>query len=306
MKHTLHRLAPVLVLALAGAALWVMQRELQAYNFHAIIQSLGDISRGRLILALMLTMASYVLLTGYDVLALRYIRRPLPYGKIALASFLGYVFSYNVGLSILGGSAIRYRLYSAWGLSAIEIAKVVACCTVAFWLGVFTLGGLALLLEPPAILSSLNLPVAPARLLGVVLLMLVGVYLWWGTVRTSPLRLRRWELLLPSVPLSLAQIALSAVDWALAGAVCYLLLPASQPLPYAEFLGIFLLAQVLGVISHVPGGIGVFETIILLLLSPTLPAPSVVGALIAYRGLYYLFPLMVATALLAAYELTRR
>jgi phosphatidylglycerol lysyltransferase len=293
------------MLMLAAAALWVLQHELQAYDYRDITRSIREISHGRLLLAIALTIVSYAVLTGYDALALRYIQRPLSYGRTALASFLGYVFSYNVGLSILGGSAVRYRLYSAWGLSAIEIAKVVACCTAAFWLGVFTIGGVALLLEPPAILSSLHLPLAPARLLGVVLLLLVGGYLWWGAVRTAPLKFRGWELSLPPAPLSLAQIALAAVDWALAAGVCYVLLPAAQPMPYMQFLGLFLLAQVISVISHVPGGIGVFETVILLFLAHSLPVSWVVGALVAYRGIYYLFPLVVATALLAAYEAGR-
>jgi uncharacterized membrane protein YbhN (UPF0104 family) len=302
----MHRLGPILLLGLVAAALWFLQRELRTYHYQDIVRSLRDISQARLTLAIVFTVVSYIVLTGYDVLALHYIRHPLPYGRVALASFLGYVFSYNVGLSILGGSAVRYRLYSAWGLSTIEIAKVVACCTVAFWLGVFALGGVALLLEPPGTFSSLNLPLAPPRFLGVVLLLVVGAYLWWCAVHTAPLKFWGRTLSLPSAPLSLAQIVLGAVDWALAAAVCYVLLPASLPMPYVEFLGLFLVAQVVGVISHVPGGLGVFETIILLLLSPTLPGAAVVGALVAYRGIYYLLPLVAATVLLAAYEATHR
>jgi phosphatidylglycerol lysyltransferase len=305
-QKLLYSVGPVIVLLLLAVALWVLHHELKEYHYQDIARSLREIPGPRLLLALSLTVLSYMVLTGYDVLALRYIRRPLPFGKIALASFIGHVFSYNIGLSILGGSAVRYRLYSAWGLSAVEITKVVAFCTLAFWLGVLMIGGAALLLEPPAVLSSLPFPFASARGLGGLLLILVGGYLIWSAVQKTPLKIREWEFALPSAPQSLSQIGLSILDWALVGAVCYVLLPTSPHLPYPKFLGIYLVAQVLGLISHVPGGIGVFESMILLLLSPTLPVSSVVGPLIAYRALYYLLPMGLATALLAAHEVLRK
>jgi uncharacterized membrane protein YbhN (UPF0104 family) len=107
------------------------------------------------------------------------------------------------------------------------------------------------------------------------------------------------------MPLSLSQIGLSTLDWCLVGSVCYVLLPASSALSYPAFLGIFVLAQVIGLISHVPGGIGIFDTVMLLLLSPALPVSAVAAPLLAYRGIYYVLPLMVAAVLFAAHELTR-
>jgi phosphatidylglycerol lysyltransferase len=305
-KKLLYSVGPMIVLLLFAVAFWVLHHELKEYHYQDIAKSLREIPGPRLLLAFSLTVLSYLVLTGYDMLALRYIQHPLAFGKIALASFIGHVFSYNVGLSILGGSAVRYRLYSAWGLSAVEITKIVAFCTLSFWLGVLTIGGAALLLEPPMILSSLSFPFASSRTLGVFLLMLVGGYLIWSAVRKTPLRIREWQLPFPSTSQSLCQIGLSTLDWALVGAVCYLLLPPSPSLLYPQFLGIYLLAQVIALISHVPGGIGVFETVILLFLSPTLPVSSVVGSLIAYRALYYLLPMGMATVLLAAHEVIHK
>jgi phosphatidylglycerol lysyltransferase len=305
-KKFLYSVGPVIVLLLLAVAFWVLHHQLKEYHYQDIVRSLRAIPGPRLLLAFLLTILSYVVLTGYDVLALRYVQRPLPFGKIALASFIGHVFSYNIGLSVLGSSAVRYRLYSAWGLSAVEITKVVAFCTLAFWLGVLIIGGAALLLEPPVVLSSLPFPFASARGLGVLLLILVGGYLLWSAVQRTPLKIRDWEFALPSARQSFCQICLSTLDWVLVGAVCYVLLPPSPNLPYPEFLGIYLLAQVIALISHVPGGIGVFETVILLFLSPTLPVSSVVGSLIAYRALYYLLPMGVATVLLAAHEVLHR
>ena len=298
-------LGPVLVLLLLAVSCWVLQHQLQAFHYHDIVRTLEVIPGWRLGLAAVLTTLSYLLLTGYDALALYYLRHPLRYGKVALASFIGYVFSYNIGLSILGGSAVRFRLYSSWGLSTAEIAKVVAFCSLTFWLGVLTVTGVALLMESPRLLTALPLPFTCARFLGVILLGLVVWYLTWGAIKKTPLRLLRWEFPLPPPQVSLGQIGLSTLDWCLAGGVCYALLPPSLSLSYPAFLGVFALAQVAGLISHVPGGIGIFETVILLFLSPRIPAASVLGSLVAYRGIYYLLPLAIASALLAAHEVIR-
>jgi phosphatidylglycerol lysyltransferase len=306
MKNALlARLGPVLVMGLLAVAFWVLQHQLREFHYDEMTRSLAAIPSRRLCLALTLTILSYLVLTGYDVLALHYLRHPLQYGRIALASFVGYVFSYNVGLSILGGSAVRYRFYSAWGLSAGEITKVVAFCALAFWLGVLTVAGVALLLEPPRLLAALPLPFTLVRFVGIILLGLVAGYLVWSAAKKAPLKLLGWEFPLPSTPLSLGQIGLSSLDWCLIGSVCYVLLPSSSTLSYPAFLGVFVLAQVTGLISHVPGGIGIFETVMLLLLSPSLPVSSLVGSLLAYRGIYYLLPLMVASVLLAAHEVMR-
>lgn len=304
-KKFLTFVAPALVLGLLGAAAWVLQHQLRMFHFHTIARSLAAIPSRRLCLASMLTVLSYLVLTGYDALALYYLRRPLKYGKIALASFIGYVFSYNIGLSILGGSAVRYRFYSTWGLSTAEISKLVAFCALSFWIGVLTIAGVALVLEPSSLLATLSLHLALARSLGVALLGVVVTYLLWSATQKTPLKLLRWEFRLPSIPLSLGQIGLSMLDWCLIGGVCYVLLPASSSVSYPAFLGIFVLAQVTGLISHVPGGIGIFETVMVLMLSPRLPVPAVLGSLLAYRGIYYLLPLALASLLLAVHEVTR-
>jgi uncharacterized membrane protein YbhN (UPF0104 family) len=297
--------APTLVLGLLAAAFWGLQYQLRVFHFYNIARSLAAIPSRRLCLASTLTVLSYLVLTGYDVLALHYLRRPLKYGKIALASFIGYVFSYNLGLSILGGSAVRYRFYSTWGLSTAEISKLVAFCVLSFWIGVLAIAGVTLLLEPSSLLAPLSRHFAVVRFLGVILLGLVATYLTWSAIEKKPLKLLRWEFPLPSTPLSLGQIALSTLDWCLVGGVCYVLLPASPAMSYPAFLGIFVLAHVTGLISHVPGGIGIFETVMVLMLSPRLPVSAVLGSLLAYRGIYYLLPLVVASMLLAVQEVTR-
>ena len=294
-------------LLLFSAMLWVLHRELQQYHYHDIVSQVEAISVWRLALALLLTALNYLVLTGQDALAVRYLRYPLSYGKIALASFLGYVFSHNIGFALLSSASIRYRLYSTWGLSTGEIATIVAFTGVTFWFGVLFLGGVVFVWEPFTLPPALRLPFFHSlHPLGVIFLILVAGYLLFSAIRTTPLKIRDWEVPLPPVRLAVAQVVLSSLDWALAAGVLYVLLPTTDNLSYPLFLGIFILAQMAGVSSQIPGGLGVFETIIVLLLSPQLPAPAIVGSLVVYRGVYYLLPLGIATVLLAIHELSHK
>ena len=298
----LHSLTPLFGILLFSGALWVLHHELKAYHLQDIVRHLREIPVHRLLPALALTFLSYLIMTGYDILALRYVHHPLPYSKIALASFIGYAFSNNMGFGMIAGSSVRYRLYSAWGLSALEITKVVAFCGLSLWLGFFTLGGVVFLFEPMAVPHALHIPFASVRPLGVIFLALIAAYLLWSGARKGPLKIREWEFSLPSTRLFVAQITVASMDWALAGCVLYVLLPPVSHLSYAGFLGIYLLAQTAGLVSQIPGGLGIFETIVLVLLAPTIPASEVLGALLIYRGIYYLLPLGVAAALLGIHE----
>jgi phosphatidylglycerol lysyltransferase len=301
-RKVLHSIGPLFGLLLFAAALWVLHHQLRTYHFQDIMRHLGELPTHRLLLSLALTILSYVIMTGYDTLALRYIQHPLTYSKIALASFIGYAFSNSIGLSMIAGASVRYRLYSAWGLSALEITKVVAFCTLTLWLGFFFLGGVVFLVEPMRVPQALHLPFTSIQPLGVMFLLLVGSYLLLNVLRKEPFKVRDLEFPLPSTRLFLVQITIASLDWALAGSVLYVLLPGSPNFSYYGFLGLFLLAQIAGMVSQIPGGLGVFESVILLLLSPALPASSIFGSLLVYRGIYYLLPLTVAAALLGTHE----
>ncbi len=298
----LHRLAPVLVFALLAGAAALLQHELRAYHYADVRRALLAMPPQRILRALALTALSYWILTGYDALALRYLRRPLPYRRTALASFLGYVFSHNIGLSVFGGAAPRYRLYSAWGLAPADIAALVAFSAATFWVGLLTVAGSALILDTKALAATLHMGTLLARSVGQAMLVAVGAYVavagWWR----QPLSVRGWTLPPPRLGIAVAQIGVGVVDWIVAAAVLYALLPSQAATSFAHVIGLFVVAQVAGVFSHVPGGLGVFETVILLGLASHAPAPALVGALLVYRAVYYLLPLAIATALLAAYE----
>src|SRR5258708_522604 len=216
-----------------------------------------------------------------------------------MASFTGFAFNNSAGMSGLVGGSLRYRLYNAWRLTAVEIAKVIAFCTISFWLGFVLLGGFSFILLPPAVPPTIHLPFASVQLLGIALVVPAILYLLWIIIRREPIRIQQWEFELPAPRIFVAQAAISVMDWIGAAALLVLLLPDSMLLTFPRFLGIFLLAQVAGVVSNVPGGLGIFEAITLLFLSPYLPAGQALGPLVAFRGIYYLFPLILATLLLA-------
>ena len=297
---------PLLGLLLFSGALWVLHHQLRAYQLSDIIKTVERLSSQRLLLALALTFLSYLIMTGYDLLALRYVHHPLPYGRVAMASFVSYAFSNSMGFGMIAGASVRYRLYTAWGLSAFDITQIVSFCTLTLWLGFFTLGGVVFLAKPFMLPSVVHFPFKSAHVLGMVCLAFVIAFILWSALLRSPIRIRGWEFSLPTPRLLVSQITVASLDWALAGAVLYALLPPGPGLSYAGFIGLYLLSQWVGLVSQVPGGLGVFETVLILLLSPYLPASQVLGSLLAYRGIYYILPLFSAALLLGAQELLRK
>jgi phosphatidylglycerol lysyltransferase len=305
-KKFLHAIGPLVGLVLFSIALWVLHHALKDYHYHDIARHLRELPVLNLLIAFGLALLNYLVMSGYDLLGLRYIHYQLPYRKIATASFIGYAFSNNIGLSMLAGGSVRFRLYSAWGLSVEEITKIVVFCSLTLWLGFLTLGGIVFLFEPMLIPKALHLPFVSARPIGMIFIFLVGGYLAWSLFRKRPLKIRYWEFSLPSFQVFMIQVAVASLDWALAGSILFVLLPSTSELSYLGFLGIYLLAQTAGLVSQIPGGLGVFETVILLLLAPTLPASAVFGSLLAYRGIYYLIPLAVATVMLGVHEVLEK
>ena len=299
-------LGPILGGILFVLAFWVLHRELNDYHLQDIINSMHALPVQSLLRAVVLTFISYAIMTVYDVLALKYIRHPLEYKRIALASFIGYAFSNNIGLSMLAGASIRYRLYSVWGLSGIEILKVIVFCTVTLWLGFLSLSGLVFIFEPLSIPKALHLPFVSGHPLGMIFLLAVGLYLVLTVVRKTPVTVHELEFDLPSVRLFLPQIIVASLDWALAGSVLYVLLKGYLTLSFTGFISIYLLAQLVSLVSQIPGGLGVFEAVMLIFLGPLMPSAAILASLVVFRGMYYLLPLSLAAILLGVQEVLQR
>lgn len=307
MQHRfLRSIGYVVSVCLFLAAVVIIHHELKGYHLHDIVRQMGQVPGRDLFAAFALTVLNYLVLTGSDTLALRYIRHPLAYHRIAVASFIGYVFSSNA--TILGGSAARYRIYSALGLSANEVAEVVLFCGLTFWLGFFALAGAAFVLERQYIQlpQQLHLPFPSVWIIGVAFLVMVGVYLLGAALRRRPLAVHGWQLTIPSPTIALGQIAVSGLDWLLAAAVLYVLLPDHVHVVFARFLGIFMLAQAAGLLSYVPAGLGVFETVLLLSLAESGDAAALTAALLLYRFVYYLLPLLLGSLMLMIHEMLPR
>jgi phosphatidylglycerol lysyltransferase len=273
-------------------------------TWHGLISNLSNIPPGRIFLALLLTALNYAVLTGYDFLAFMYVGRHQPWRRVVLASFLAYAISNNVGFAMLSGASVRYRFYTRWGITAEELSRIVFSYVVTFWLGLLLIGGLSLAIGPwPRELGvSAKTVLAPV---GWLLMCASLGYVAASALRLGPIRFRRVELPLPSPYLASAQLGISVLEWTIAGAVLYALVPAGS-VPFLTFLGAFVACQLLGLASHVPGGVGVFEGLMVLLLKPYIPSTTLLPVLIAYRAVYYLLPLSVAALGLVADELRQR
>jgi phosphatidylglycerol lysyltransferase len=304
MIRSISRLTPLISLTLFGVTLWFLHRALREHSFHDVMTEFRSLPASGLALALLLTAISYVILTGYDWLALRHIGRKVSYPKIALSAFISYVFSHNLGFSLLTGGSIRYRIYSAEGLSALEIGMVTLLCATTFSLGATTISGLALLLEPTTVLSVIPLPAALPQVAGAMCLALVAGYVIWGATRKRAISIRNWSVRVPSVSICVMQIALAVFDIVVATSALFILLPTGAHIAFPAFLGIYVLAIVAGILSHVPGGLGVVEGVVLLLL-PQAPPDALLASLLAFRVIYYIIPLGISALLLGGYELAQ-
>jgi phosphatidylglycerol lysyltransferase len=289
---------PILLL---GAAAWALQRELHGFHFRDLERGLEGIPRAALWAAAAATALDYLLLSAYDLLALVYAEKKLPASRVVFTAFIAYAFGNNVGLSLLSSGSVRVRLYSQWGLGSGDIAKVVAFTAAQLWAGLLPLAGIALLAGAPG-----PLPGPVARTVGVLALAATAAYLVLAA-RGRELSVRGLSFRLPSLKLASAQVLVSSADWALAAFVLYLLLPDAAAMSFPAFLGLFIAAQIGGLASQIPGGVGVFDSIVLTALTAaSVPAPDALSSLVAFRIVYYLVPFLVAFALLVANEIVVR
>jgi phosphatidylglycerol lysyltransferase len=287
--------------ALLGVAVFVLHHLLGKYHWSDILARVQAISNTKLLRAAFFTCAGYGCLTLYDALAVRFAGARVPYPRVALISFMGYAIGHNIGLNSISGGAVRYRAYTALGLSAKQIATIIAFGTLTFFLGASVLLGVSLLSNAGMSGSVLHVHAWLALAAGGLLLVAVAAYLWLVCTRHAPLKFRKFEIPVPKPRVAFAQIGISCVDMLCATSVLYVLLPREAAIGFFAFAGVYLLALAAGAVSNVPGGIGVFE-FVLLLLMPAVPKDRLLGALIAYRAIYYFAPFAIALVLLGAHE----
>jgi phosphatidylglycerol lysyltransferase len=298
--------ATVFGLVLLVGAVWVVQREFRSLSVADVTRAMEAIPHTSLVWGAGLTVLAYLVLAIYDKLGADYAGRPSSWGRALLASFCGYAMAHNLGFAAVSGAAVRFRLYSAWGYTPLEIGKVIGFTSLTFGLGGMALAGAVLVVEPevlpwlPGVLPRWALQAMALPLFGTVL-----GYILLSRFRRS-VRLFGHEVELPGVRMALIQTMLATVDVAVTAAIFYTLLPPAEGLTFLRFLGIYLAAYAAGIIAHVPGGLGVFDGAIMIGLAPYLSAPEVVGALLVFRLYYYIVPLFLAGALFAGFEIGLR
>ena len=294
----------LIALLLLGLAFEALHGELSEVRWADVSAALRGVPASAVLAALLATLVNFAALSFYDRIAFAYIGKHLPYRRLAYTSFLAYAIANSIGFATLSGTSVRYRYYSRWGVTAGDLSRVVINYSTTFWLGLFALGGMALVLHPAEGAARALAPFV-SRAVGSALLALVLGYIALPFLRRQPLRFWRFELAVPSTGIVLAQVAASVVDWMACAAVLYVLLPASA-LPFGALLGSFLVAQLAGLVSHVPGGIGVFESLMLIALRPYHAPQVVLAALLLFRVIYYLAPFAIAVALILRDELRQR
>lgn len=305
-KLSLKKLTPLIGIILLGIAIFVIRREIAKHGLDEIMIYLRAIPAWQIGLAIVFMILNYTSLTMYDFLALRYVGKKISYPKIAMTSFISYTFSHSIGMSLLSGTSVRYRFYSSWDINTSDVLRIIAFTSITFWIGFMNVGAISFLLNPVEIPPSLHLPFENLRPLGLLLTLPVVIYLLISIFRRKPFKFKKIELVPPSFKLAISQLAASGLDWAFAAGTLYILLPAGSDIGYLTFITIFALAQVSGVISQVPAGLGVLEGIVLFFLKDKAPTPAIIGALIAFRCIYYLIPLVIASTALGIFELRGR
>lgn len=298
----LKRFQPWIALAAVGLASFLIYRALKGYSLEEIRASLGQISVRHLALGAAFAAGSYLCLTGFDTLAVRYTRGQVPYRKIALASFVALSIGHTLGFAAFSSGAVRYRFYSSWGLSAGDIARIILFCGLTVLLGLSTLGALSAILQPRLVAQIFGIAPALVIALGVALLGVIAAYLLVAAFGRGSLRIRQFRIPLPPFRLAVGQIVIGTLNFGLVAAVLHQMLAASSDIGFLPVAAVYVTANVAAIVSHVPGGIGVIEAVILSLV----PGADVVAALIAFRTIYFLIPFAIGSTLLGIIELRRR
>ncbi len=295
-------LASIVIFCASLVVLWFIVREMDPA---AIADTFQKTSWRQIGLAFGFTALSYLLLTGYDALALKRLGLTIPYRTTALGSFTSYSVSFTLGFPIVTGGTVRYWIYAAKGVRASEVVSLTVIAGLTFWLGLGAILCACLFYAADSV--AMLARTSPLVVQGVGAGVALGTlgYLVWIASDERSIRVSGWNLPLPGLGITLAQMALGACEVCAAAAVLFVLLPGGHNLDYPAFLAAYVFACLIGIASHAPGGAGVFEATMLLALN-RLPYEQVVGALVLFRIIYYLLPFVLALVLLALNEMIRR
>jgi uncharacterized membrane protein YbhN (UPF0104 family) len=283
-------------------AFFLLYRIFEQYSYDQVVQSVRSIPFWRLCLALLCAAASYLCLSCFDLLAIRSLGKSLPYPKVALASFVSLSLGHNIGFAGLSSGAFRYRYYSRWGLTAEDVAKIILFCGVTVGLGLVTLGGLAMIINPVDAGRLLQIGTATTRLFGLLALVLPVAYAALAFFVRGQLQLWRWSFQLPRFSIAVGQVAIGTINFIFVSACLHQMLSAFGSVAFFRSVTAFVLANSAILATHVPGGLGVLEATV----AYVVPKEASIGALIAFRCVYFFIPLVLGTTLLFISEVVLR
>jgi uncharacterized membrane protein YbhN (UPF0104 family) len=286
----------MLGIAVAG---YLIYRGLSRYHFAEIAASVRAVPVANLAQAALFALASYTCLTGFEWLGIRYTGNRLPYKKVALASFVSLSLAHSIGFSGLSSGAIRYRFYTRWGLSGGDVAKLVLFSGATVGLGMMTLGGVALLVQPGPVADLAGLDKLPLRAAGGFLLAAVAGYLVLAFTVRRKLAIRQWTLEMPPPWIAAAQITVGTANYLCVAAALHALVASVSDAGYLRVATAFVSGNVLTMMIHVPGGLGVIEAATLLLVPSR---QNLIGPLLVFRTVYYIVPLMIGLTTLGVTE----
>ena len=291
--------ASLLIIALAVTTLL---RTLKGVDGGVIVMAMTEKSPAQIGLAALCVLCAFFTLTFYDLFALRTIgQRRVPYRIAALSSFTSYSIGHNIGATVFTGGAIRFRIYSDWGLNAIDVAKICFISGLTFWLGNAFVLGLGLAWHPQAASAMDLLPPAVNRLIAIGLVACIAIYLVWLSFGRRELGQSGWKVVLPSARLTLLQILIGVIDLGFCALAMYILMPAQPPIDFISLAVVFILSTLLGFASHAPGSLGVFDAAMLIGL-PEFGREQLLATLLVFRLLYFVIPFALAITIMGSRE----
>ena len=301
MKRALDFIWPLIGIAAVILSGWLLFKELKSISADDVIASLGAIPAHRWVLAIGATFVAYGALAWYDRIALLHLGKPLGWGFISLVSFTTYALSHNIGASVLSGAAVRYRAYSTKGLNAVEIGVLVALCSFTFALGTLMLGGFVLIGEPELVSRLFDIPETSGRIAGFGLLAIVALYVLGSVMGFRPMRIGRYEIIYPRPAIVFRQLLAAPIELLGAAGIIYFALPEAGNPGFFVVAGVFLGSFSAALLSNAPGGLGVLEFVFLKAM-PEVAVSDVVAALLVFRLLYLLIPLLFACIVVVVFE----
>ncbi len=304
MRRVLDVLWPVVGLGAVAFTFWLLLGELRGLSLADVSAAIEAISPLRWILAIGATGLAYTALAWYDHIALAHLGRRLSWRFIGLVSFTAYALAHNIGATVFSGAVVRYRAYSTKGLGMAEVGVLVAFCSFTFTLGNLLLGGLTLLFHPEVAMRYVDAPDWAARVVGLVLLVGPCLYTIGSLLHFAPLKVRGFEVVYPRPPIAARQLLAGPLELIGAAGIIYFALPQADNPGFAVVLGVFLASFTLALVSHAPGGLGVLEYSFLKAM-PDAPAASVLAALLVFRLLYLILPLLFSLVVVLIFERRR-